>query len=132
MKLTSRNAFISKSCEGIKGFLIAISLSLAIAVVPQTFAESINRASQETLQNIKGVGPSKAKKIITERERGGNFQDASDLRQRVKGIGEKTIGKLGQAGITFSEVAPASSVKDSDPVNAKPEKRIRSRSRQTQ
>ncbi len=132
MKLTSRNVLISRGRDSIKAVLIAIGLSLAIAVAPQIFAENINRVSQEALQNIKGVGANKAKKIIAERERGGNFQDASDLRQRVKGIGEKTIGKLGQAGITFTEGAVMNNTKDTDPVITKPEMRIRSRSRQTQ
>lgn len=132
MKLTGRNLFIAKNNEGIKGVLLAIGISLAIAIAPEIFAESINRVSQEVLQNIKGVGANKAKKIVTERQRGGNFQDSSDLRQRVKGIGEKTISKLGQAGITFTDEAMVSNTRDTEPVAIKPEMRIRSRSRQTQ
>lgn len=132
MKLIDRNLFISNSHHGIKGLLIAIGLSIAIAISPQIFAESINVVSQEVLQNIKGVGASKAKKIIDERQRGGNFQNPSDLRQRVKGVGEKTISKLGQAGITFTEGAVVNAVKDSDQAATKPETRYRSKSRQTQ
>lgn len=132
MKLIDRNLFISKSPQGIKGLLIAIGLSLAIAIAPQIFAESINVVSQEVLQNIKGVGASKAKKIIDERKRGGDFQNPTDLRQRVKGVGEKTISKLGQAGITFTENAIVNTPQDSDRAAAKSETRIRSRSRQTQ
>jgi competence protein ComEA len=136
MKFTNRNLFIANSHQSVKKVLISIGLTLAIALVPQVFAESINTVSQEVLQNIKGVGASKAKKIISERQQGGNFQSASDLRQRVKGVGEKTLNKMGQAGITFNEsLMEEKSVnvsKETDPAVANSEKRIRSRSRKTE
>ncbi len=132
MKFTNRNLFIANSQQRIKNVLIGIGLALAIAVVPQVFAESINTVSQEVLQNIKGVGASKAKKIISERQRGGNFQSASDLRQRVKGVGEKTLSKMDQAGITFTEGNQVSVTKEAEPGTANSEKKVRSRSRKTE
>jgi competence ComEA-like helix-hairpin-helix protein len=132
MKFTNRNLFIANSKQGIKNVLIGIGLALAIAVVPQVFAESINTVSQEVLQNIKGVGASKAKKIISERQQGGNFQSASDLRQRVKGVGEKTLSKMGQAGITFSGETQVGVVKEAESGTPNSEKKIRSRSRKTE
>jgi competence protein ComEA len=132
MKFTNRNLFIANSHQSVKKVLISIGLTLAIAMVPHVFAESINTVSQEVLQNIKGVGASKAKKIISERQQGGNFQSASDLRQRVKGVGEKTLSKMDQAGITFTEAAQVRDSKEAEPAMANSEKRIRSRSRKTE
>ncbi|WP_108646380.1 ComEA family DNA-binding protein [Polynucleobacter rarus] len=132
MKFTNRNLFIANSHQSVKKILISIGLTLAIAMVPHVFAESINTVSQEVLQNIKGVGASKAKKIISERQQGGNFQSASDLRQRVKGVGEKTLSKMDQAGITFTEAAQVRDAKEAEPAIANSEKRIRSRSRKTE
>ena len=132
MKFTNRNLFIANSHQSVKKILISIGLTLAIAMVPHVFAESINTVSQEVLQNIKGVGASKAKKIISERQQGGNFQSASDLRQRVKGVGEKTLSKMGQAGITFTEETQVSVTKDAEPSTLNSEKKIRSRSRKTE
>jgi competence protein ComEA len=132
MKFTNRNLFIANSHQSVKKILISIGLTLAIAMVPHVFAESINTVSQEVLQNIKGVGASKAKKIISERQQGGNFQSASDLRQRVKGVGEKTLSKMDQAGITFTEAAQVRDSKEAEPAMANSEKRIRSRSRKTE
>ena len=132
MKFTNRNLFIANSHQSVKKVLICIGLTLAIAMVPHVFAESINTVSQEVLQNIKGVGASKAKKIISERQQGGNFQSASDLRQRVKGVGEKTLSKMDQAGITFTEGTQVREAKETEPALGNSEKRIRSRSCKTE
>ena len=65
------------------------------------YALDINNASQESLQSIKGVGPTRAKLIIEEREKNGAFKNAEDLSQRVRGIGEKTVSKMTEGGLTF-------------------------------
>ncbi|MDR0886818.1 MAG: helix-hairpin-helix domain-containing protein [Clostridiales Family XIII bacterium] len=54
---------------------------------------NINTADSLTLQNINGVGPSTADKIITYRESNGLFNTIEDLK-KVSGIGEKTFEKL--------------------------------------
>ncbi|WP_168119332.1 ComEA family DNA-binding protein [Paenibacillus sp. HB172176] len=53
----------------------------------------VNRATAEQLDELKGIGPSKAQAIVEERERGGFFASVDDL-QRVKGIGEKLVAKI--------------------------------------
>lgn len=53
----------------------------------------INTASQDELIRLKGIGPSKAKKILEYRSKFGPFKRIKDLR-RVKGIGKKTLIKL--------------------------------------
>jgi len=50
----------------------------------------INRATEAELDDLKGIGPSKAKAIIEDRERNGKFETVNDL-LRVKGIGEKLL-----------------------------------------
>jgi competence protein ComEA len=54
---------------------------------------NINVASAEELQNLPGIGPSKAEAIISQRENNGLFQTIDDLKL-VAGIGDKTFEKL--------------------------------------
>ncbi|WP_173275537.1 ComEA family DNA-binding protein [Paenibacillus sp. NEAU-GSW1] len=53
----------------------------------------INRATSEQLDRLKGIGPSKAKAIVADRELNGFFQSTDDL-LRVKGIGPKLLAAL--------------------------------------
>lgn len=50
----------------------------------------INYASQEEVETLSGIGPSKAAAIIQYREENGLFQQVEDLLE-VSGIGEKTL-----------------------------------------
>lgn len=59
----------------------------------------INTATAAQLQQLKGIGPSKAQAIIDDREQKGKFKRIEDIK-RVKGIGEKLF-----AGIQESIVA---------------------------
>lgn len=54
---------------------------------------NINTATLEDLQNISGVGPSKAEAIIAYREENGRFQAIEDI-TKVSGIGEKSFEKI--------------------------------------
>ena len=54
---------------------------------------NINKATSEELQELPGIGPSKATAIIQKREELGSFQAIEDLKE-VTGIGEKTFEKL--------------------------------------
>ena len=62
---------------------------------------NVNTATQSELESIKGIGPSKAKTIIAERQDGGHFQDANDLQKRVRGIGMKSVEKMVDNGLTI-------------------------------
>lgn len=53
----------------------------------------INHASAEELQQLQGIGPSKASAIIGYREEHGPFQTVEELTQ-VSGIGEKTLENI--------------------------------------
>ncbi|PRX20608.1 competence protein ComEA [Orenia metallireducens] len=54
---------------------------------------NINTASKERLEQLKGVGPSTAEKIIEYRKQQGGFSSVEEL-TNVPGIGPKTLEKL--------------------------------------
>lgn len=54
---------------------------------------NINTATDEQLQLLPGVGPSKSERILAYRQKHGKFRRVQDLR-RVKGFGQKTLKKL--------------------------------------
>ncbi|OBA07257.1 competence protein ComE [Bacillus subtilis] len=54
---------------------------------------NINTATIEELQDISGVGPSKAEAIAAYREENGRFQTIEDI-TKVSGIGEKSFEKI--------------------------------------
>ncbi|HLR08270.1 MAG TPA: helix-hairpin-helix domain-containing protein [Bacillota bacterium] len=53
----------------------------------------INEATQEEIETLNGIGPSKAEAIIQYREEHGYFQTLEDLLE-VSGIGEKTLDHI--------------------------------------
>lgn len=53
----------------------------------------LNQATKEEIEQLNGIGPSKAQAIIDFREENGMFQQVDDLLQ-VNGIGEKTLENL--------------------------------------
>ncbi|GGE74697.1 helix-hairpin-helix domain-containing protein [Priestia taiwanensis] len=54
---------------------------------------SINKATSEELQQIPGIGPTRAETIINYREENGPFKKIEDLLE-ISGIGEKTLEKM--------------------------------------
>ncbi len=57
-----------------------------------------NTASIDELQTIRGIGPATAARIV-EARREEPFRDLDDLRERVRGIGEKKLRKMQDAGL---------------------------------
>ncbi|MFC4558878.1 helix-hairpin-helix domain-containing protein [Virgibacillus kekensis] len=53
----------------------------------------VNYATQEEIETLNGIGPSKAQAIIEYRDENGLFQKVEDLLE-VSGIGEKTLENL--------------------------------------
>lgn len=53
----------------------------------------INQATQEELETLSGIGPSKAEAIFQYIEENGPFDNVEDLKQ-VNGIGEKTLENI--------------------------------------
>lgn len=54
---------------------------------------NLNKASQEDLLTLTGIGPSKAEAIIEYRDQNGPFKEVEELME-ISGIGEKTFEKL--------------------------------------
>ncbi len=63
-----------------------------------------NRAGEEELDRLPGVGPSVARALLDEREGGGGFMEAEDL-LRVRGIGPATLAKI-RPYLDFSRGVP--------------------------
>lgn len=72
--------------------LVALLLG-GLMGLPAFAAVNINTATQSELEAVKGLGPAKAKAIITYREAHGNFKSLDDL-DNVKGFGSASVGKL--------------------------------------
>lgn len=53
----------------------------------------INYATEEEIQQLTGIGPSKAKAIVAYREENGYFKSVEDLLE-ISGIGEKTLERI--------------------------------------
>lgn len=64
-----------------------LAMQCAFAVV------NINTATEAELDQLPGIGPVKAKAIIAERNKSGDFKSIDDIK-RVKGIGDATFDKL--------------------------------------
>lgn len=54
---------------------------------------SVNRATAEELQTVRGIGPALASRIVDYRSQNGPFNTLTDL-QDVKGIGSKKFNKI--------------------------------------
>ena len=63
------------------------------------------------LETLSGIGPKRSKLIIEERTKNGPYKDAADFKARVSGIGDKTLVKLENEGLTFGAPAPAPAAK---------------------
>jgi competence ComEA-like helix-hairpin-helix protein len=98
--------FRIKSTNFIRSVLVGVALTMASLGIASASPINVNTASQSELESIKGIGPSKARTIIAERQEGGHFQDANDLQKRVRGIGMKSVEKMVDNGLTIE--APSS------------------------
>jgi competence protein ComEA len=70
-------------------FTLVLSPLGALAAGPV----DINTADAAGLEQVKGIGPARAKAIVEYRQANGPFAKVDDL-VRVPGIGEKAVGKL--------------------------------------
>lgn len=56
-------------------------------------AVDINTATQSELEAVKGIGPAKAKAIVSHRDKNGPFKSIDALTE-VKGFGKASVAKL--------------------------------------
>ena len=66
---------------------------IGMMVLPVFAAVNINTATQSELEAVRGLGPAKAKAIISYREANGGFKTLDEL-DKVKGFGKASIEKL--------------------------------------
>ncbi len=78
-----------------KRFLRTVLLSLILFPLAALAAGNvnINTADAATLEQVRGIGPSKAAAIVAYRDTNGPFASVDDLVQ-VPGIGERTLEQM--------------------------------------
>ncbi len=77
-----------------KKLLSSLLVVAGLMAFPAFAAVNINTATQSELEAVKGLGPAKAKAIITYREANkGGFKSLDEL-DNVKGFGKASIDKL--------------------------------------
>jgi len=108
-----------KVFQPIINFIMAAFVGLFLLSGHAVAKVEINSADQAALESVRGLGPSKAKAILLERKKNGPFKDSTDLHTRVKGIGEKTVERLMQNGLTINNKAVAGPSKDKPTSNTK-------------
>ncbi len=89
-----------------KGLFAALLFSAGIGGVSSVLAQevapiNVNSADPELLDELPGIGPSRAEAIIEERDTNGDFENADDL-TRVSGIGPATVDRM-RDQVTFED-----------------------------
>lgn len=82
-----------------------------LGVAWQVEAINLNQATAQQLQQVKGIGPKTAERIIEERERAGPYSSFQDLSDRIKGIGPKRLLGFQEAGLHLDSVPAATAEK---------------------
>ncbi|TVM08011.1 MAG: ComEA family DNA-binding protein [Halomonas sp.] len=82
----------------IKGWLPVLLFTACLGLSSPLMAQqvapiNINTADAALLEELPGIGPTRAAAIIQEREANGEFTDTDDL-TRVSGIGNATVADL--------------------------------------
>ncbi|HEX5044920.1 MAG TPA: helix-hairpin-helix domain-containing protein [Candidatus Polarisedimenticolaceae bacterium] len=75
------------------GVAAAPEAAKAAPAAARAGAVDLNAASEGELQEVPGIGPSLAKKIVDFRKENGPFKSVDDL-LKVRGVGEKSLEKL--------------------------------------
>lgn len=109
MSTSPKSFFVSnrqqRSTQSWRGSVVRVLLALCLfGPWGLAAAVNLNTADAQQLQQIKGIGPRTAERILEERQRGGPFDSLQDLADRVKGIGAKKIMTMEQSGL---KVEPA-------------------------
>ena len=91
--------------------LCTISAQLAAKKKPPLAPININTATSEELQQVPGIGPVTAEKILQMRKSYGPFKSVDDLRA-IRGIGPKRLEKMRK----YLTVGKSASQKKAEPV----------------
>lgn len=123
----------------VRQYALQVALvSLLLPAIGASFSDAmaspinVNSASQSELESIKGLGPSKARAIISEREDGGFYHDANDLQKRVRGIGMKSVEKMVDNGLTIESPSAYRETRSGSKAASRPQGEPNSRSSRSQ
>lgn len=89
----------------------------ALLMAFSAWALDVNRATAEQLQEIKGIGPVMAERIVKERKKG-DFTSWQDLQERVNGVADGKSKQFSKAGLTVGK-ATYQGIGASKPVDKK-------------
>ena len=99
--------------------LLATALMSLSMLSASWAAVDVNTADHAALETLSGIGPKRSKSIIEQRTKNGPYKDATDFKARVAGIGDKTLAKLENEGLTFGAPAPVPTAAKKDGKDAK-------------
>jgi competence protein ComEA len=85
--------YASRASEQAPRVVYSASLEEVAAEVNQPLLVNINTADVEELDELPGVGPSTAQKIVDYRQANGMFRSVDEL-EEVSGIGPKTLEEI--------------------------------------
>lgn len=103
--------------KSLKFVAAAALMTLSSAVFAGTI--NVNQASAEVLDELHGIGPSKATAIVEYRKANGQFKQLDDLLE-VPGIGKATLKKIEKdISLTAGAVATTDKAKVTDSKKAK-------------
>ena len=97
-------------------FVLWATQDLCAKKKPPLHPVNLNTATSEELQEVPGIGPATADKILQARKSYGAFKSVDDL-QAIKGIGPKRLEKM-RKYLTVSK--PPQTQKPATPASAKP------------
>jgi competence protein ComEA len=85
--------YASRMSDGVPRTVYSASLEEMAADAQPPVVIRVNSASSEELQELPGIGPALAERIIEHRQVNGAFRSLEDL-EEVSGIGPKTIEQI--------------------------------------
>jgi competence protein ComEA len=106
-------------------FLLFTTASRAATKKPPLKPVNINAATSEELQQVPGIGPATAEKILQMRKSYGAFKSVDDL-LAIKGIGKKRLDKMrkyltvGKATAASKTIPPKTQSKEPDAPTEQP------------
>ncbi|WP_064572954.1 ComEA family DNA-binding protein [Cupriavidus gilardii] len=107
----------------IKQTLLALAccLGMSMALAGSALAAvDVNSADEAALTTVKGIGPAMARRIVEERGKQGAFKDATDLAERVKGLGPKSVVRLQGEGLNIGKGGAPAAARSGKPGVATP------------
>ena len=119
---------IARTLAALLGLVLAGAPTVCAKKKPPAKPVNINMANSEELQQVPGIGPVTAEKIIQMRKSYGSFKSVDDL-LAIKGIGKKRLDKMRKYLTVGKAAAPKMPQPSATPssVRQKPETKLQER-----